>query len=43
MMDPKSHKEVFKDIQDDLVLQLTKFKQQGKILEAHRLEQRVTL
>ncbi len=41
MMDPKSHKEVFKEIEDDLDKQLAKFKQQGKILEAHRLDQRV--
>lgn len=42
MTDPKSYKEVFTLIQNDLDKQLSLFRSQGKLLEAQRIEQRVT-
>ncbi|MBI2404892.1 excinuclease ABC subunit UvrB [Candidatus Gottesmanbacteria bacterium] len=41
MTDPVRHKSVFVQIRDDLAKQITRFKDQGKMLEAHRIEQRV--
>lgn len=42
MTDPRTYKEVFTHIRDDLGKQVARFKSQGKLLEAHRIEQRVT-
>lgn len=42
MTDPRRYKEVFTNIRQDLAKQVTLFKSQGKLLEAQRLEQRVT-
>ncbi len=42
MTDPRTYHEVFEHIREDLAQQVSRFKSQGKILEAHRLEQRVT-
>lgn len=41
MTDPNRYKEVFEQIREDLEKQVKLFKSQGKILEAHRIEQRV--
>ena len=41
MTDPMKYKSVFAQIQEDLGRQVKSFKDQGKILEAHRIEQRV--
>ncbi len=41
MTDPMKYKSVFSQIQEDLSRQVKSFKDQGKILEAHRIEQRV--
>lgn len=41
MTDPRGYKEVFTQIRDDLDKQVASFKAQGKILEAHRISQRV--
>ncbi len=41
MTDPMKYKSVFGEIQEDLGRQVKSFKDQGKILEAHRIEQRV--
>ncbi len=38
---PLSQKDALAQIRSDLVLQVEKFKQEGRILEAHRLEQKV--
>ena len=42
MTDPKSYDNVFQNIKEDLNLQVKKFKSEGKILEAHRIAQKVT-
>ncbi len=42
MTDPKSHTEVFKQIEKDRDDQVKKFKKQNKLIEAQRIEQRVT-
>lgn len=42
MTDPKEHKEVFKEIEKDRDLQVKKFKKQNKLIEAQRIQQRVT-
>jgi excinuclease ABC subunit B len=41
MTDPAHHKEVFNQIKADLDLQVQKFQKSGKIIEAHRIAQRV--
>lgn len=41
MTDPLAHEEAFKQIKNDLEVQVKKFKQEGKLLEAQRLETRV--
>lgn len=41
MTDPKIYKDVFKSIRSDMERQVELFKSQGKILEAHRISQRV--
>jgi len=41
MTDPMKYKSVFKKIQEDLGRQVKFFKDQGKMLEAHKIEQRV--
>jgi excinuclease ABC subunit B len=41
MMNPKSQEDSFKEIQADLAQQLNTFKQEGKVVEAYRLEQKV--
>lgn len=41
MTDPRSYDAVFKEIRADLDKQTSEFKKQGKILEAHRITQRV--
>jgi len=41
MTDPKSYTEVFRTIQQDLEKQVGRFRSQGKLLEAQRIEQRV--
>lgn len=41
MTDPNRYKNVFKTIQTDLDRQVTSFTGQGKLLEAHRIKQRV--
>jgi excinuclease ABC subunit B len=41
MTDPKSYKEVFKKIHNDLDNQVQKFQSSGKLIEAKRIEQRV--
>ena len=40
MTDPKSYDKVFEEIRKDLKIQEDKFKKQGKLLEAQRIEQR---
>ncbi|MBI1863710.1 excinuclease ABC subunit UvrB [Candidatus Woesebacteria bacterium] len=40
--DPNKNKSVFKQIQDDLKFQVEKFKDEGKLLEANRISQKVT-
>ena len=42
MTDPQTYKSVFPKIREDLAKQVTDFKTKGKLLEAQRLEQRVT-
>ncbi|HJY98978.1 MAG TPA: excinuclease ABC subunit UvrB [Patescibacteria group bacterium] len=42
MTNPDSYKEVFTQIKNDLNIQVKKLKNEGKILEAHRLAQKVT-
>lgn len=42
MTDPSAHKEVFKEIEGDMVKSVNYFKKQGKLLEAQRLRQKVT-
>ncbi len=42
MTDPKEHKEVFQEIEKDRDLQVKKFKKQNKLIEAQRIQQRVT-
>lgn len=42
MTDPTGYKEVFEHIREDLNTQVKKLKNEGKILEAHRLAQKVT-
>lgn len=42
MTDPRSYASVFEKIREDLTKQVRLFKSQGKLLEANRLEQRVT-
>jgi excinuclease ABC subunit B len=42
MTDPANYKQVFELIRRDLDLQVETFKKAGKLLEAHRLQQRVT-
>ncbi len=42
MTDPHSYASVFEKIREDLAKQVALFKSQGKLLEANRLEQRVT-
>ncbi len=42
MTDPRSYHDVFPQIQEDLAEQVSSFKKQGKLLEAHRIEQRTT-
>jgi len=41
LTDPGKQKKAFRQIKDDLALQLKKLKKEKKLLEAHRLEQRV--
>ena len=41
MTDPQQYKEVFKNIEHDLDIQLENFRSKGKLLEAQRIEQRV--
>lgn len=41
MTDPKSYKSVFSQIRDDLDAQVQKFQQEGKLIEAQRIAQRV--
>ena len=41
MTDPKSYTEIFKTIEQDLHNQIHKFRSEGKLLEAQRIEQRV--
>lgn len=40
MTDPNSYKDVFPQIKKDLALQVEKLKSEGKLLEAHRINQR---
>lgn len=42
MTDPQMYKSVFPKIREDLAKQVSEFKTQGKLLEAQRLQQRVT-
>lgn len=42
MTDPRNYKRVFEQITSDKDRQVQLFKKQGKIIEAHRLEQKVT-
>lgn len=42
MMDPIKMRSVFSEIREDLAKQVKKFKEEGKLLEANRLERRVT-
>ena len=42
MTDPRTYKSVFNQIQTDMETQVKKFTTEGKILEAHRIEQKVT-
>lgn len=42
MTNPDSYKDVFEKIKDDLNIQVKKLKSEGKILEAHRIAQKVT-
>ena len=42
MTDPKTHEEAFNNIKKDLDLQVKKLKSEGKVLEAHRIAQKVT-
>jgi excinuclease ABC subunit B len=42
MTNPDSYKDVFEHIKEDLNVQVKKFKAEGKILEAHRIAQKVT-
>ncbi len=42
MTDPQTYKNVFPKIREDLAKQVASFKTQGKLLEAQRLQQRVT-
>ena len=42
MTNPDTYKEVFPKIKEDLAKRIFELKKQGKILEAHRLEQRTT-
>ncbi|MBI3559564.1 DEAD/DEAH box helicase family protein, partial [Candidatus Gottesmanbacteria bacterium] len=42
MTDPRTYTEVFSKIREDLTRQVAYLKSQGKLLEANRLEQRVT-
>lgn len=42
MTDPKEHREVFKEIEKDRDDQVKKFKKQNKLIEAQRIQQRVT-
>lgn len=41
MTDPASYRSVFEQIRQDLADQIQQFKKAGKIIEAHRIEQRV--
>jgi excinuclease ABC subunit B len=42
MTNPATYKDVFPKIKNDLAIQVAKLKNEGKILEAHRLSQRTT-
>jgi excinuclease ABC subunit B len=42
MTNPDSYKDVFEHIKTDLNIQIKKFKAEGKLLEAHRIAQKVT-
>ncbi len=42
MTDPRTYKQVFEVIRADLTKQVSLLRSQGKVLEAHRIEQRVT-
>ncbi|MEK9143738.1 MAG: excinuclease ABC subunit UvrB [Patescibacteria group bacterium] len=42
MTDPRTYKQVFEVIRSDLKIQIDTLRSQGKMLEAHRIEQRVT-
>jgi excinuclease ABC subunit B len=42
MTNPDSYKDVFEHIKQDLNIQVKKFKAEGKMLEAHRIAQKVT-
>jgi excinuclease ABC subunit B len=42
MTNPDSYKDVFEHIKTDLNIQVKKFKAEGKLLEAHRIAQKVT-
>ncbi len=42
MTNPTSYKAVFKQIEDDMRKQAQKFKSEGKLIEAQRIEQKVT-
>ncbi len=42
MTNPASYKSVFKHIEEDMRAQVAKFKSEGKLIEAQRIEQKVT-
>ena len=42
MTNPNSYKDVFEHIREDLNIQVKKLKAEGKVLEAHRIAQKVT-
>jgi excinuclease ABC subunit B len=42
MTNPTTYKSVFKQIEDDMHAQVKKFKAEGKLIEAQRIEQKVT-
>jgi excinuclease ABC subunit B len=42
MTNPASYKNVFKEIESDMRAQVAKFKSEGKLIEAQRIEQKVT-
>ena len=42
MTNPESYKEVFEKIKEDLNIRVKELKAEGKVLEAHRIAQKVT-